>query len=179
MSSLPIFSFVPNLEAHREASVALLEWARCASSSPNPCGLFDKPRDPRPLHLEAVLGFDQSSPILSKRPAQLVRCEQGFQMPIPILGGVRDQSIFAVYNEIASTPDPRRNEGHTDGHVLDLLEPALALSHQHAGHGRESDVDLSKLSDLVGKPPRPRMYLHGVQLEVIPRTDDYQTEWLD
>jgi hypothetical protein len=45
-------------------------------------------------------------------------------MPIPVLFGVRNETVLAVDYEIASAPHLGRDEGEPDCHVLELLEAA-------------------------------------------------------
>jgi hypothetical protein len=84
---------------------------------------------------------------------------------------VGDEPIFAIHDEVPSSPHPRRNEWHADGHALDLLEAAFTLVHWITVHGRKPDVDPLELLNLFIEPPRPRLHLHRVQSEVIAGSD--------
>ena len=84
-------------------------------------------RDPGPLVLEAVLSFDQRSTATGKPSTQISRVEKRLEMLVPILLTVRHETVLAIHEEVLSSTNPGRDEGHADGHVLDLLEATLAV----------------------------------------------------
>ena len=141
-----------------------------------PEGFFEVLRDSRPLPLEAVLSFDQLATGLSEPLAQLSRLEKGLQMPVPILRASGDEPVFAIHDEVPSTPHPGRNTWHADGHELELLETALPLVHRLAMHGREPDVDPLELLNLFIELPRSQLHPHRAEREVVASSDHVNLE---
>ena len=97
-------------------------------------------------------------------------------MPVPIVGGVRNQPIFAIDDEIPRAPYPRRYKRRANRHVLELLEAAFPLVQRLSEHRRKPDVDVLELLNLLIEPPGPRLHLNCAELEVTGRTDHMHLE---
>ncbi len=127
-------------------------------------------------HFRQSRAADEIAASFAHAPTKAGIVDKGLEGGEPTLGGVGEEAIASVVDDIAVGADGRSDDGEANGHVLQELERALATGEGRVFQRHDTYVEVGEEVEFVGEIPLEVANIGEIPVERLVEADDDEFE---